>query len=94
MFNEVKWWYKVILKSLTKLCYDSLGLTLHEAYVHGIDAVNGNFPLFTFNHVVSEHGMEVRNGRGENNTMSTEQLVIHLRGNKKYVWQVIKLYNI
>lgn len=59
--------------------------TLHDhAYIHGIDAVNGDFPLFTFNHVVSEHGMEVRNGGGKNNTMSTEQLVIHLRGNKDY----------
>lgn len=57
-----------------------VGKVYHGFHGRGFDALNGNFSLCALNHIVGEHGMEVRNGRGQDNTMSVEQTVIYLYG--------------
>lgn len=49
----------------------------------GVHALHQNLVLLTLHHVVSEHGMEVRDRGGQNDTMSTELMVANLQTTNK-----------
>lgn len=47
----------------------------------GIHALHDDLILFAFDHVISEHGVEVRNRGGQNDPVGTKLMLSHLQQN-------------